>query len=70
MKYLRQLKEIMELQKAKVYSIHLKNKVMQMQKISNCDNEIHRIKGALAQITQTILTNNRIEKRIETLETI
>ena len=68
MKYLRQLKEQMELQKAKVDSIHFRNHVMQMQKNANYDNEIHRFKGELAQITQKGLTNTRIEKRLETLE--
>ena len=39
-----------------------------MQKISNYDDEIHRITGELTQITQTGLTIARIEKRIETLK--
>ena len=68
MKYVKQLKENIELQKAKVYSIHFRDHVMQMQKIANYDNEIHRISGELSQITQKGLANARIQKRIDTLE--
>ena len=41
---------------------------MQMQNISNHDNEIHRVTGDLDQLERKGFTNTRIEKRIETLE--
>ena len=66
-KYLRQLKEKMELQKAKVDSIHFRHHVLQMQKISNYDNEKHRLIGELDHLERKGLTNNVIQKRLETL---
>ena len=64
---LKQLKEKHDLQKAKAESIHFRNHVLQMQKVANNDNEISRVTGELDHITQG-LTNNRLTKRIETLE--
>ena len=43
---------------------------MQMLKISNYDNVIHRITGALDQLESKGLTNTRIKKQIETLESL
>ena len=65
---LKQLKQRRDLQKNKAESIHLRNHVLQMQKVANYDNELSRIKGELDHITQKGLTNNRLTKRIETLE--
>ena len=55
----------MELQKAQVDSIHFRNNVMPMQKISNYDNELHRIKGELNQRTLKGWTNNRIGNELK-----
>ena len=52
MKYIRRLKENMELQKAKAESINFRNHVMQMHKVASYDNEFSRTRGELTQIEQ------------------
>ena len=49
LRYLRQLKAIMEARETKAKSIHFRNKLLERQKVANYQNELHSMKSVLTQ---------------------
>ena len=70
MRYLQQLKDVMDAHKAKSKSIHFRKNWLERQKVTNYQNELDRIKGELAHAEMRGLTSTALEKRKETLENI
>ena len=70
LRYLRQLKAIMEARETKAKSIHFRNNLIQREKVANYQNELDRMRGALTQAELKGLTAGAFKSRLEKLESM
>lgn len=67
LRYLKQLKAIMEARETKEKSLHFRNKILERQQVANYQNELDRMRGALTQQELKGLTPGAFRSRINNL---
>ena len=70
LRYLKQLKAIMEARETKEKSLHFRNKILERQQVANYQNELDRLTGALSQREIMGLTYGAFKGRIQKLQSV